>query len=285
MMRGKLCLAAGLFLMLAGSVAMAGEIEKATEKVDAQDARSLYIECEFGAGELLIRPASIDEAAILNVTYEPDKVAYDVSYHVRDGVGELYLESDLRKRGNVDNIENSWELTLTDKLPTELHFEIGACDAEIDLGGVPLTELKMDIGAASGLVEFSKPNPERLREISIDVGASSIEFNKLGNANFEYLSVDCGAASLDVDFRGELHGESVADFDIGMGSADIVVPEGYAVRIETDDSGWFSSVDFDDLDVRKVSSGIWETAGFEDARDRLTIRLDVGMGSVDIRAR
>lgn len=285
MMRGKLCLAAGLILTLAGSLAMAGEIEKATEKIEAQDARSLYIECEFGAGELLIRPASIDEAAILNVSYEPDKVAYDVSYRVRDGVGELYLESDLRKRGNVDNLENSWELTLTDKLPTELHFEIGACDAEIDLGGVPLTELKMDIGAASGLVEFLKPNPERLREISIDVGASSIEFNKLGNANFEYLSVDCGAASLDVDFRGELHGESVADFDIGMGSADIVVPEGYAVRIETDDSGWFSSVDFDDLDVHKVSSGIWETAGFEDAEDRLTIRLDVGMGSVDIRAR
>lgn len=285
MRTGKQGFAAGVLVLVTVAAATAGPIERATERVDVKDAKSLYVECDFGAGELFIRAADIPEAAVLDVSYEPDKVDYSVTYHVQNGVGELLLESEITKRGKVDRIENSWELTLSEKLPAEVHFDIGACDAEIDFGGMPLTEVSLDVGAASGLIEFSKPNPERMREMTVDVGASSVEFNMLGNANCEYLSFDCGAASVDVDLRGEWKGESVADFDIGMGSAEIVVPEGLALRIETDDSGWFSSIDFDDLDLEKVSSGVWESAGFEKAATKLTLRLDVGMGSIDISAR
>ena len=57
-----------------------------------------------------------------------------------------------------------------------------------------------------------------------------------------------------------------------------------SVRIETHDNGWFSSIDFDELDVHRVRRGIYETDGFKDATDRITIRLDIGMGSVDLLA-
>ncbi|MBD3403350.1 hypothetical protein GF420_10680 [candidate division GN15 bacterium] len=284
MKRSKVYWAVPIAVLVVIGLALAGPIERVKESIEAEGAESLIIECDFGAGELFVHPDDIDQAAILNVTYEPDKVEYLAQYDVRDGVGELFLESEIRGR-SVDDLENTWDLTLGTRRPTELFFDIGACEADMDLGGIPITELEMDIGAASGYIEFSEPNPERLREINIDVGASSVEFRRLGNANFEYLSFDGGAASIEVDLRGEFKGESIADFDIGMGSADIVVPDGVAIRIESDDSGWFSSVDFDNLDVDKVRSGVWESPGFEDASDRLVIRLDVGMGSVDIRSR
>jgi hypothetical protein len=285
MTRFRLCFIALMLMTLMFTCAIAGQVETVSERIDAGDAKSVVVDCEFGAGELYIRGADISEAAVLDVTYSPDKVDYSIKYHVRNGIGELSLESRLIKKRNVDKIDNSWELTLSNTRPVEVHMDIGACQAEIDFGGIPLTELSLDIGAASGLIEFSSPNPERLRRLDIDVGASSVEFNRLGNANFEQMSIDCGAASLEVDLRGDIRGEAIADFDIGMGSADIVVPEGLAIRVESDGGGWFSSVDFESLKLDEVSSGVWESDDFESAKDRLILRIDVGMGSVDIRAR
>jgi len=119
------------------------------------------------------------------VTYTPRWVTYDIDYRKRGGTGHLFLESNLRRNRSHDDSENEWELTLSTRYPMLLDLEVGACEAEFDLGGLPIRELSLEIGAASGRIDFSKPNPERLTEITIEVGASSLEIYNLGNANFE----------------------------------------------------------------------------------------------------
>ena len=269
-------------VFLSGSLTMAGRLENVTEKIDAQGIEKLVVEADFAAGEFRINAADIDEAAIIDVTYDTRRVEYIADYSVKRGTGYLFLESNIRRKHDIDTDENVWDITLSTKYPTSLEFDIGACEAEFDLGGIPLQELDLDIGAASGLIEFSTPNPIRLRDMRIDAGASSLEMVSIGNANFEYFNFDGGVGSFELDFRGEYKGESTINVDIGLGSVDIVLPKDVPVRVETDGDSWLSSVEFHRDNLDEVDDDVYESPGFEDADERIILELSVGLGSADI---
>jgi len=271
-------------LLICCSPIAAGEVETVTENVDAEGAKVLDIRCEFGAGEFVIQPEDIEDAAVLDVTYTPRWVTYDIDYSKRGGTGYLFLESNLRRNRMHDESENEWELTLSTRYPMLLDLEVGACEAEFDLGGLPIKELSLEIGAASGRIDFSEPNPERLTELNIEVGASSLEIHNLGNANFEEMHFEGGAASCELDFQGDFDGEAEVELEIGLGSLDIFIPRDLAIRVEADES-WFSSVDFHRLKLEEIDDGVYESRDFDDADKRIVFEVSVGMGSVDFRGK
>lgn len=270
-----------LVFFLAG-LALAGRIEHESRQIDAEGAKKLDVELEFGAGELRISPKDMSQAVTLDIRYDPRQVEYDVDYKVRKDIGHLYIESEHRKHCDIDTEKNKLDLVLSTRYPTSLEMDIGACDAEIDLGGIPLERLDIDVGAASGDIDFSEPNPHRLEEINIDAGASSLDMHSIGNANFELMTFSGGVGSFDLDFRGEYRGESKIDIEVGLGSADIILPRGIPARVETESGNWLSSVDFHKDDLEEIDDGIYESPDFEDAETRIVLMLDVGLGSVDI---
>jgi hypothetical protein len=261
--------------------ASAGEWKTDTRAIPAEGAKKLEITCNFAAGRLNIEPGSISEAIKIDAEYDPDRVDLEVDYRVRGESGRLKIETTHHGR-NIDSDDNQLNLTLSDKMPTELHLEIGACKGDIELGGIPLTLLDLEIGAASGTISFSKPNPQRMKRMNIEVGAASARLYQLGNANVDQIKLDIGAASSHLDFGGDYHGETEVDINVGVASADIVLPKNVPVRIESDDDGWFSSVKFRKRDLDEIDDGVWESPEFETAKDRLVIRIDVGMGSVKL---
>ncbi len=267
------------------SLAAADTTEEVSEVVKADGVEQLDVRLDFGAGSLFVRSDDIDEAAEINVYYTPKWVDYDIDYKKKGNTGVLKLSSELLHAGkSSDEMENEWRLTLSKELTTTLDLDFGACEAEIDLGGIPLVEVTMDIGAASAMIEFSEPNPIRMKELNIDIGASSLELDDLANANADYITCSSGAASCELDFRGDFKGETVLDIDVGVGGVDVILPLGLAVRVEGDD-GWFSTIDFHGLDLRERRDDVWESDDFDDAEDRIIIICDVGMGSIDITAK
>jgi hypothetical protein len=276
-------LSVALLLLLGGITAVA-ETDTVEKSVEMETAEQLSISCEFGAGDLTITPADLAEAARVKIIYDPRKFDYDIDYEVRGSIGHLDMESSTHRR-SIKNAKNRWDVQLSSRHPCELDLDIGACEAEIDLGGIPITDLMMDIGAASGTIDFSKKNPERMEDLDIDIGASSIDISNLGNANFEYFSFSNGAASSTLDFHGDWTGDAMVKLEIGLGSADLIIPKDLPVRIETGGENWFSSIDFHGEDLDEVREGVFESPGFREADDRLTIEMDIGMGSVDVKFR
>ncbi len=277
----KSTILAAILILVCGTIG-ARDMDRVTERIDAKGAKDIRLSIDFGAGEVEIASGDIDEAAVLDVEYDPKYVDYQIEYKLRGKTGYLDLESIQRRKRDVDTDRNKWTMTLSKKYPMSISMDMGACEALIDLGGVPVTDLSIDIGAASGVLEFSKPNPERLDEIDIDAGAASMECINLGNANFEYCKFSGGAGSFDLDFRGKYSGESEIKIDIGLGSADIVLPEGVPVRVISEGSGFLSSVDFHNDDLDEVDDDIYESPDFDDADTRIIIEIDVGLGSVDV---
>ena len=284
-MRVKTLLVAIVVTVCAVGLTTASPSEKAHETVPAEGVKNIELELDFGAGELNIDVADQPEAAKLDIEYDPEWVDYDINFRPRGNTGRLILESDLHSRrhhhDDDNDIDNEWNLTLSSRYKHVIEIDMGACDANLDLGGLPLVEMSLDIGATSGDIDFSKPNPEVMEVLDVDVGASSLDMHHLGNAHVERFSFSCGAASCKLDFSGDFEGETELDIDVGVGSADIMVPKGVAVRVIGDD-GWFSSLDFHNLDLDRHHGDVRETEDFAKADKRLIIRVDVGMGSVDI---
>jgi len=264
--------------------ALADRSEHVVDSIPAAGISKLIVDIDFGAGELDIVGEDMAEVAKYDIYYSPRWVTWEKDFSVKDSSGYLKFRSEQRHRSSDRDVDNEWQLVLSNRYPMELIMEIGACEGDIDLGGIPLTDLSLDVGAASARIDFSKPNPQRLTEFSVDVGASSCEFTNLGNANVERMSFQCGAAKCELDFRGAFHGETELTVDVGVGSADIILPKDIGVRVEGDDD-WFSSLDFHGLRLDRVGRDAWETEGFEQAKDRISIEVDVGMGSVDIYTR
>jgi hypothetical protein len=269
-------------LLLLSSMTLAARREHVTEKIEMKDADEVVLRCDLGAGEFTISPGDFKEAAIINITYDPRRIDYYVEFEEKRGKCYIELESEHHSSSNIDTEDNIWDIALSKEYPVAIEIDIGACDAEIELGGIPVTEMTMDVGAASGVLEFSEPNPVRLEELDIDAGASSLEIHELGNANFEYFNFDGGAGSFDLDLTGKYDGESVVTIDVGLGSADITMPEGVPFRIETDGDSWLSSVDIHNRDMDEVDEDVYESPDFEDADTRIILEISVGMGSVDI---
>ncbi len=277
---------AGVVLAAAAVLGIAvlaqGANEVVTKKVDMQGADELVVNGDLGAGKFTILPKDMTEGAVIEIDYNPKRVDYSVESEVKRGKCFLDFESEHRSKHNFNTEDNVWDITLSTRYATSVKLDIGACEAHMDFGGVPLTDLTLDIGAASGKIDFSAPNPQSLDEINIDAGASSVSLRSIGNSNFKYLSFSGGAGSFDLDFRGDLKGEAKADIDIGLGSAEIILPEGTAVRIESEGSSWLSSIDFDKHGLDEVEDGVYESPDFDKADIKITLNVEVGMGSVDI---
>ncbi len=267
------------------STISAARIKRETEKVDMDGADKIMLKGELGAGEFKIMPKDQDEAFIANISYSPDDVEYWVNSKIRSDKCIIDIGSERENKHSLDSEKNRWEILLSKKHPIEIDFEIGACESDFELGGIPIEELTLEVGAADASISFSERNPTRLKAINIDAGACSLDMQDIGNANFESFKIEGGAGSFDLDFLGEYEGVSRIDIEIGLGSADIVLPKNVPVQIHTDGSNWLSSIDIHNNRLDEVEDDLFESDDFEDADTKIIMYVSVGLGSVDIRFR
>ena len=285
MITARIFQSALVLTLLSGSQLLAQRPERASEVVPAEGCQRLDLQIDFSVGVIEIAPANLDNLLELEIYYTPEYVTYDIDKSTRGDRCVVTLESECRRRNmDWDDADNEWTLQLSRKYPTSLEMDIAACEGHMDFGGVPLTNLTLDVGAADLEIEFSEPNPTRLEELSVDCGASSLVISDLANANSEVMEFDVGAGSCEIDLRGEIKGEVQIDLSVGVGSMEVILSPDVALMVEGDDS-WLSSIDFDDFDLDKTRRGTWETENFDTAENRVIIKADVAMGSVTILAK
>jgi hypothetical protein len=280
-LRRSLVLSGLLILVLAG-LTIAGRMERKQQTVEPGDVDKVVVHCDLGAGQFTITPVDMKQLADVDIEYDSRRVDVSVDYSIKRSTGYLDLESDGLERSDLHTDDNIWNVKLSNRYPARIEMDIGACDANFDLGGIPVEELSLDVGAASGKVDFSKRNPIRMREMDVNAGASSLDMKSIGNANFDEMTFDGGVGSFDLDFRGKYEGESTIEIEIGLGSADITLPHGVPIQVETEGSNWLSSVDLHGGDLDEIDDGLYESKDFAHAKDRITLRIKVGLGSADI---
>jgi len=156
--------------------------------------------------------------------------------------------------------ELDWEIALNPDIPTALEVECSTGSAGLDLEGLSLTDLKLDM--STGNVHLSLPASSDAYTVYIDGSTGTLNLR---------LAADTGL-SLRID------GSS--------GNMEIILPEGAAVQVRVNDSG-AGSVSLPD-GFTHVSgfaghdAGVWETAAYQNAAYQINITIsDLGSGDID----
>ena len=106
----------------------------------------------------------------------------------------------------------------------------GSSGAEVDLGGLWLTELDAEFNKGGMVLGFSEPSREPLKHLRIEGAMGGIVLRKLGNASPQSLTVDLSMGGMDIDLRGEWRNDSDVSLSQSMGGAALQLPHG--VRVE-----------------------------------------------------
>ena len=116
-------------------------------------------------------------------------------------------------------------------------------------------------------------------EIGVYGGATTLDLD-LQELNVRSLDVAAGAADIAVVMPANA-GRTDASFRIGAGSLNIEIPAGVGARIEL--AGRVSSVDIDTARFPAQGDGRYASPDFENAANRVTIRIDAGAGDISVR--
>lgn len=134
-----------------------------------QDASSGVVEIKAGASEMNIR--SSDSVQLVETILESDSLELNEE-SIRDGATQrVKLSGDGAHIWWLGPTKNSWDVTLTERLPIDLIVDAGASSINADLSNVRLTLLKLNAGASSTDIKLGDKTDEL--KVEIDSGASS----------------------------------------------------------------------------------------------------------------
>lgn len=239
------------------------------------DEETLDVRIRFGAGRLTIEPGEAGNLYRMHLRY--DEESFDPVARYEDGKLDLGVEG---RKGNIrwrKEDTQEMELSLAREVPMNLDLEFGAVRADLDLGGLQMTGLELETGASESRLDFSQPNPVRMAQATLEVGAADFHVRNLGNLNAERIDVDAGVGNVVLDFRGDWRGDADVAVDLGLGALELRFPEGLGVRLVRDT--FLTSLDSEGL-VKRGDS--YYSVNWEDARHRVTVEVDAAFGSIDV---
>lgn len=278
-------LAVFVFLLAAVSPLLAGDIVDVDEKVTGKGIKSMDVEMDLAVGQYTIASCQPGEDLLGVVTgsYDQSRFDYTLDYRDRSDRGDLYFSTESIRKHLSDwrDFENDFRFGFSPEIELRLKIDVGAAETRFDFSDLAISELDLDVGAADAEIEFPTRNRAEMRYFSIDAGACDLKVHKIGNARFRDVKFDGGVGSFLLDFTGDFDYDASADVSVGLGSVKIILPKDLGVRLELDDS-WLSSVDFPEREFSRVRGDIYETDNFDSAVGRLTIYLEIGLGSAEI---
>jgi hypothetical protein len=181
-----------------------------------------------------------------------------------------------------DDDELRWEIGLSPQVPLDLVVDGGSGSVDLDLRGLQLTGLNLDVG--SGNVEGSLPAVEGGYDARVDGGSGDCRLDIADGADVG-LEIDVGSGSFNVEIGA---GADVSvRVDGGSGKLTVDVPEDAAVRLDVREGGSGNvrvPGRYERTRRGDDDEGTWETSGFDSADHKIEIIVDdLGSGNVELR--
>src|SRR5215211_2127960 len=151
-----------LIVMMAGTVIFAGacavkqvgDLQRQSQSVDVEEARSVRADLRMGAGELNLTGGAnrlMEADFSYNVADWKPKVSYDVS----GDTGELSVKQDIIAGVPVGEARNEWDIHFNDEVPANLSVQMGAGESNLDLDSLTPTGLTLHMGSGKTSVDLT----------------------------------------------------------------------------------------------------------------------------------
>ncbi len=274
-----LSIALGLLTAIA-AVGTAQDYRTVTGSRQRRGETDLRAVVEFAVGELHITPGAVGTLYQYNLVYDADHFDPVTSYN--PDVHRLRVGVDGRGGGDIhyrNRPQQRLDLSLSPATPVSIELSFGAGTADVELGGLSLSNVAVKGGASEATIRVSQPNRVACRSFTLEVGAIDLKTEKLGNARCERLELKGAAGSVVLDLTGQWSEGSTSQVDIavGLGSVTLRLPE--SVGVEADVERFL--VNFDRSGLLRRGSNYY-SANWDTAKTRLRINLKAAMGDIEV---
>ncbi len=237
---------------------------------------------EFAAGTLSLVPGEPGTLYRYSLVYDAGQfdpvTSYDPQAHrVRLGVNSRGSGGiSYRRAGGT---RQRLEASFSPATPLSLEVSFGAGSAELELGGLSLTDATIKAGAGEATLRFSTPNAVTCRELTLEVGAIDFATRSLGNARCQRIGVKGAAGNVVLDLTGQWPAgtTSVVDIAAALGAVTLRLPQ--EVGVEADLKGFLAAFDRSGL-LRRGAS--YYSANWDTAATKLRISLRAAVGDVQV---
>ena len=277
-MTGAIALAAFL-LIVPGQVA-AQQMRDFTSARQRHGEGRLATRLEFAAGALRLAPGPPGRLYGLELTYDVERFRPISRFDPTSNTVHLGLASTGRSGIRVssrEHLQQTAEVMLSPAVALALDVALGAVDADMELGGLRITSLRVGTGASRSTIRFSTPNLARCSSATFEAGAAEVALTGLGNSRCDRITFTGGVGTAVLDLSGGWTTDAALDVSMTMGELTLRLPRRIGVRVEMARflssfaaAGW----------TRQGNT--YFSPGYDSAARKVSIALSTTIGNVNV---
>ena len=196
------------------------------------------IRLDLGMGEFNVLPAAPGEGVRIEGDY--DRASFDLEEifsQDSDGTWEYTIRFEnkmswIRWLWGNEQIDNEITIFLPRDHPMAVVGEVDTGRSDLELGGLWLTEVDLQLGTGEHDLRFSEPIREPLERLKVDSGMGEINLTGIGNASPARASLEGSFGEFDVDLQGDWRGDSQIAIGFQFGQCRVRLPEAARIDIQ-----------------------------------------------------
>lgn len=272
-----------------------GQIKKQFSVEDREQVSKIELHLSAKSGNCYIRPSQNSD--LLNVYSNQDIVDYGHAFRneVNGNVATISLALEQEgQRGVGQKIsyqvfggdqrpsDKFWKVYLTENKPYNLSLDYGLGNANIDLSGLSIHQLKIKTGSADVNVFYGSgaANQIEMDTFFVKVDMGSLNVKQLNLARSRVVMADVGFGNILLDFSDKPSNSNHVKGSVGAGNFVILLPgKDTPVKVKISNS-WLCSLDLC-KSLKRVSENTFVNEAFTKGdKDALTFDLDVSLGKI-----
>jgi hypothetical protein len=136
--------------------------------------------------------------------------------------------------GNGRNDQPRLTLLIPPAVPIDLSLNVSMGESRIDLGGLTLSELGLDLSMGNHEVDFRQPVVDGLTRLRINARMGNVTVENLGNARAKSVDASGSMGNLTADLGGDWRSGSEAELSFTQSMGEIRVKVPTKIRLEAD---------------------------------------------------
>jgi hypothetical protein len=235
---------------------------------------------EYAAGTLRVGPGSRDDLYRMDLSY--DDARYVPISDFDNPSGSVVLGLKPVGQGGVrvvsrEQPRQTATVGFSPAVDVALALALGAVEADVELGGLRVSNLVVKTGASRTVVRFSQANGVRCGLAAVSAGAADVALLGLGNSRCDEIEFEGGVGKVLLDFSGSWSSSSQVEITMAVGELTLRLPRKVGVRLRMD--RFLSSFEPVGL-VRRGND--FQSRNYDPNQRRLDLDLTTAMGGVRV---